>query len=146
MAFIVFTQAIVELPWAPIWSILFFTMLLALGMGSMFGNLAGIQTSIFDLKLFPWLKKQVLSGTSTQQSIISMSNPTEHFILFSFYSMVFSCSDNLSKFVHHRTSLRHQIRTVLDRNVRHLRRYIFFDGHCPAGNDSSLLDLRICKV
>lgn len=64
LAFIVFTQAIVELPGAPFWSILFFTMLLALGMGSMFGNLAGIQTSLYDLKLFPWLKKQVLSGGS----------------------------------------------------------------------------------
>lgn len=52
----------VELPGGPFWSIIFFMMLLALGMGSMFGNVAGIQTSLADLKLFPWMRREALSG------------------------------------------------------------------------------------
>jgi len=62
LAFIVFTQAMVEFPISPIWAILFFTMLLMLGLGSMFGTLEGVITSIHDLKLFPWLRKEILTG------------------------------------------------------------------------------------
>ncbi len=57
-----FTQAMVEFPIAPFWAIMFFLMLLMLGLGSMFGTLEGVITSVSDLKLFPWLTKPILTG------------------------------------------------------------------------------------
>ena len=59
-----FTQAIVEFgPSAPFWSIIFFLMLLSLGIGSEFGTLEGVTTSIYDIKGVPILqKKWLVSG------------------------------------------------------------------------------------
>ncbi|XP_053205202.1 sodium-dependent neutral amino acid transporter B(0)AT3-like [Panonychus citri] len=62
LAFIVFTEAINEFPFAPLWSILFFLMLFTLGIDSQFGTLEGAVTSIVDLKLFPNLRKEILTG------------------------------------------------------------------------------------
>lgn len=63
MAFVVFTEAIVQFPFPPLWAVMFFLMLLMLGLGSMFGTLEGVITSLHDMKLFPWLKKPILTGT-----------------------------------------------------------------------------------
>jgi len=52
LAFIVFTQAIVELPGAPFWAIIFFMMLLSLGLGSQIGILEGMLCTIFDIDYF----------------------------------------------------------------------------------------------
>ncbi|PVD21432.1 hypothetical protein C0Q70_19605 [Pomacea canaliculata] len=61
LAFIVFTQAIVEFgPSAPFWSIVFFLMLLSLGLGSEFGTIEGVATSLYDLDFHPWLRKKWL--------------------------------------------------------------------------------------
>jgi solute carrier family 6 amino acid/orphan transporter-like 15/16/17/18/20 len=65
LAFIIFTQAIVEFgPSAPFWSIIFFMMLLSLGMGSEFGTIEGFTASIYDLEPFPAItrKKWLVSG------------------------------------------------------------------------------------
>lgn len=64
LAFVVFTQAIVEFgPSAPFWSIIFFLMLLSLGIGSEFGTLEGVTTSIYDIQGVPILqKKWLVSG------------------------------------------------------------------------------------
>ncbi|XP_077269484.1 sodium- and chloride-dependent transporter XTRP3 [Temnothorax americanus] len=62
LAFIVFTQAIVELPGAPFWSCIFFMMLLALGLGSQIGLLEGMLCVIFDIDLFKRIKKQYVTG------------------------------------------------------------------------------------
>ncbi|XP_050574237.1 sodium- and chloride-dependent transporter XTRP3 isoform X1 [Bombus affinis] len=62
LAFIVFTQAIVELPGAPFWSCIFFLMLLALGLGSQIGILEGMLCVIFDIDLFKRIKKQYITG------------------------------------------------------------------------------------
>ncbi|XP_025158328.1 sodium- and chloride-dependent transporter XTRP3 isoform X2 [Harpegnathos saltator] len=62
LAFIVFTQAIVELPGAPFWSCIFFMMLLALGLGSQIGILEGMLCVIFDIDLFKRIKKQYMTG------------------------------------------------------------------------------------
>lgn len=62
LAFIVFTQAIVALPLAPVWAVLFFTMLLSLGLGSQIGLLEGMLCTLFDIDLFKRLRKQYVTG------------------------------------------------------------------------------------
>ncbi|CRL04797.1 CLUMA_CG017853, isoform A [Clunio marinus] len=62
LAFIIFTQAIVELPGAPFWSVLFFTMLLSLGLGSQIGILEGMLCTIFDIDIFKRVRKPYLTG------------------------------------------------------------------------------------
>ncbi|XP_055373153.1 sodium-dependent neutral amino acid transporter B(0)AT3 isoform X2 [Condylostylus longicornis] len=58
LAFIVFTQAIVELPGSPFWAVLFFTMLLSLGLGSQIGILEGMLCTLFDIDIVKRVKKQ----------------------------------------------------------------------------------------
>lgn len=62
LAFIVFTQAIVELPGSPFWAVLFFTMLLSLGLGSQIGILEGMLCTIFDIDIFKRVRKPYLTG------------------------------------------------------------------------------------
>ncbi|XP_071447708.1 sodium-dependent neutral amino acid transporter B(0)AT3 [Hetaerina americana] len=62
LAFIVFTQAIVELPGAPFWAVIFFLMLLALGLGSQIGILEGMLCTIFELEIFRKIRKEFLTG------------------------------------------------------------------------------------
>lgn len=64
LAFIVFTQAIVSLPGAPFWAVLFFTMLLSLGLGSQIGLLEGMLCTLFDIDIFKRLRKQYVTGGS----------------------------------------------------------------------------------
>ena len=63
LVFIAFTEAINQFPVAPLWSALFFLMLLTLGIDSMFGMLEGVVTSIIDMKLINGLRKEYVSGT-----------------------------------------------------------------------------------
>lgn len=65
LVFIVFTQAIVELPAAPFWAILFFLMLLALGVGSQIGTLEGVISTVFDIQIVRGARKEVVSGKYT---------------------------------------------------------------------------------
>lgn len=62
LAFVVFTQAIVSLPGAPFWAVLFFTMLLSLGLGSQIGLLEGMLCTLFDIDIFKRLRKQYVTG------------------------------------------------------------------------------------
>ncbi|KAJ7394072.1 hypothetical protein OS493_003746 [Desmophyllum pertusum] len=61
LTFIAFTEAILKMPLSPLWSVLFFSMLLSLGLGSMFGILEGVLNSLHDQKLIP-LRKEILTG------------------------------------------------------------------------------------
>ncbi|XP_048253577.1 sodium- and chloride-dependent transporter XTRP3-like [Haliotis rufescens] len=62
LAFIAFTDAINQFPVAPLWAVLFFLMLLTLGLDSMFGTLEGALTSINDMMLFPRIRKEIVCG------------------------------------------------------------------------------------
>ncbi|XP_063052065.1 sodium-dependent neutral amino acid transporter B(0)AT2 [Engraulis encrasicolus] len=48
LAFIAFTEAMTHFPASPFWSVLFFLMLVNLGLGSMFGTIEGIITPLTD--------------------------------------------------------------------------------------------------
>jgi Sodium:neurotransmitter symporter family len=62
LAFIICTEAVNQFPLAPLWSVLFFLMLLTLGIDSQFGTLEGVVTSITDMKIFPRVRKEILAG------------------------------------------------------------------------------------
>ncbi|XP_019946296.1 sodium-dependent neutral amino acid transporter B(0)AT3-like [Paralichthys olivaceus] len=63
LAFIVFTEAVVEMPGSQIWAILFFIMLFSLGLSSMFGNIEGVLTPIHDLNLVPkWIPNELVTA------------------------------------------------------------------------------------
>uniref|UniRef100_A0A672PJ14 Solute carrier family 6 member 20 n=1 Tax=Sinocyclocheilus grahami TaxID=75366 RepID=A0A672PJ14_SINGR len=51
LAFIVYSEAIKNMPLSQLWSVLYFIMLLLLGMGSMLGNVTAIITPLADIKL-----------------------------------------------------------------------------------------------
>ncbi|XP_063218625.1 sodium- and chloride-dependent transporter XTRP3 [Bacillus rossius redtenbacheri] len=62
LAFIVFTQAIVELPGSPFWAVIFFLMLLSLGLGSQIGIIEGLLCTLFDARLLKAVPKPLLTG------------------------------------------------------------------------------------
>uniref|UniRef100_A0A8C7CE26 Transporter n=1 Tax=Neovison vison TaxID=452646 RepID=A0A8C7CE26_NEOVI len=63
LAFVVFTEAVLHMPGAPGWAVLFFGMLFTLGLSSMFGNLEGIITPLLDLGVLRRsVPKEVLTG------------------------------------------------------------------------------------
>ncbi|KAF7656804.1 hypothetical protein LDENG_00035750 [Lucifuga dentata] len=65
LAFIMFTEAITKMPVSPLWAILFFVMLLCLGLSTMFGNIEGVVVPLKDLNVFPktW-PHEALTGTT----------------------------------------------------------------------------------
>uniref|UniRef100_A0A3B1JLT1 Transporter n=1 Tax=Astyanax mexicanus TaxID=7994 RepID=A0A3B1JLT1_ASTMX len=63
LAFIVFTEAVIEMPGSQVWAVLFFVMLFSLGLSSMFGNLEGVLTPLLDLNMVPkWIPKELFTG------------------------------------------------------------------------------------
>ena len=62
LAFIVMADVFTKLPGAPFWSLLFFSMLLSLGIGSQIGILEGFISTLFDMPTFKRFSKPVLSG------------------------------------------------------------------------------------
>ncbi|XP_013765184.1 sodium-dependent neutral amino acid transporter B(0)AT1-like [Pundamilia nyererei] len=71
LAFIVFTEAITKMPGSPVWSVLFFIMLLCLGLSTLFGNIEGVVVPLKDLNLFPkkW-PHEILTGATCFVSFI----------------------------------------------------------------------------
>ncbi|KAH0510296.1 Sodium- and chloride-dependent transporter XTRP3B [Microtus ochrogaster] len=63
LAFIVFTEAIKYMDVPQLWSVLYFFMLLVLGMGSMLGNTVAILTPLTDIKVISsYLPREAISG------------------------------------------------------------------------------------
>ncbi|XP_072317128.1 sodium- and chloride-dependent transporter XTRP3-like [Eucyclogobius newberryi] len=63
LAFIVYSEAITNMPVSQLWSVLYFFMLLLLGMGSMLGNVTAIITPMRDFKMFSGISDEVLNGS-----------------------------------------------------------------------------------
>ncbi|XP_071326221.1 sodium- and chloride-dependent transporter XTRP3-like [Trachinotus anak] len=62
LAFIVYSEAIKNMPLSQLWSVLYFTMLLLLGMGSMLGNVTAIITPLRDFKVISRMSNELFNG------------------------------------------------------------------------------------
>lgn len=62
LAFIMYSEAIKNMPLSQFWSVLYFIMLLLLGMGSMLGNVTAIITPVRDFKVFSRLSNELFNG------------------------------------------------------------------------------------
>lgn len=51
-----------QLPVSPFWAVIFFLMLLSLGIGSQIGILEGMLCTIFDMEIFRRVSKQYITG------------------------------------------------------------------------------------
>lgn len=77
LAFIVFTEAILHMPGAPAWAVLFFAMLFTLGLSSMFGNIEGVITPLLDMGILPrGVPKEALTGECPRCSPASGFTPS----------------------------------------------------------------------
>ncbi|XP_008285848.1 sodium-dependent neutral amino acid transporter B(0)AT1-like [Stegastes partitus] len=74
LAFIVFTEAITKMPGSPVWSVLFFIMLLCLGLSTLFGNIEGVVVPLKDLNLLPkkWPQEAVTGVTCIIAFVITL--------------------------------------------------------------------------
>jgi SNF family Na+-dependent transporter len=50
------------MPWSNFWSVIFFLMLLSLGLDSLFGALESITTALQDVMGFKKIRKELLAG------------------------------------------------------------------------------------
>ena len=62
IAFIVITEAILRMPGSPFWAILFFVMLLTLGLDSQFATFEAVITVFYDMKIFKNIRKEIFVG------------------------------------------------------------------------------------
>ena len=62
LAFIVYSEAIKNMPLPQLWSVLYFFMLLLLGMGSMLGNVTAIITPLRDFKVLNGVSIELMNG------------------------------------------------------------------------------------
>ena len=62
LAFIVFTEAVIHMPLPQLWAVLFFIMLMLLGVDSQFATLEGLITVLRDIKYIKKIRKELLVG------------------------------------------------------------------------------------
>lgn len=75
LAFIAFTEAMTHFPASPFWSVMFFFMLINLGLGSMIGTMTGITTPVLDTYK---VQKELFTGktlplTQTPKTLYAIS-------------------------------------------------------------------------
>lgn len=68
LAFIAFTEAMTHFPASPFWSVMFFLMLVNLGLGSMFGTIEGILTPLMDTCK---IRKEFLTGETFGSGLVA---------------------------------------------------------------------------
>lgn len=71
LAFIAFTEAMTHFPASPFWSVMFFFMLINLGLGSMIGTMTGITTPILDTFK---IRKEILTGEDCRTYTCVLTN------------------------------------------------------------------------
>merc|ERR1712223_1993409 len=64
LAFIVMADVFTKLPGSPFWSLLFFAMLLSLGLGSQIGILEGMIGTLFDMPQLKGFNKPLMAATA----------------------------------------------------------------------------------
>ncbi len=79
LAFIAFTEAMTHFPASPFWSVMFFFMLINLGLGSMIGTMTGITTPILDAFK---IRKEILCGELTVLIQLLISLVLDKFVTF----------------------------------------------------------------
>lgn len=57
-----YSEAIMNMPLPQLWSVLYFIMLLLLGVGSMLGNITAIVTPLRDFKIISKISSEVFNG------------------------------------------------------------------------------------
>lgn len=62
LAFIMYSEAIMNMPLPQFWSVLYFFMLLLLGVGSMLGNITAIITPLQDFKVISRMSSELVNG------------------------------------------------------------------------------------
>ncbi|XP_030202409.1 sodium-dependent neutral amino acid transporter B(0)AT3-like isoform X1 [Gadus morhua] len=63
LAFIVFTEAVIEMPGSQVWAVLLFVMLFSLGLSSTFGSIEPILTPLCDLNLVSkWIPNELVTA------------------------------------------------------------------------------------
>ena len=62
LAFVIFTEAIIHMKISPLWAVLFFIMLMLLGIDSQFATLEGFITVLRDNSYCKKLRKELLVG------------------------------------------------------------------------------------
>uniref|UniRef100_A0A8D3BPH4 Transporter n=1 Tax=Scophthalmus maximus TaxID=52904 RepID=A0A8D3BPH4_SCOMX len=77
LAFIVFAEAVIAMPGSQVWAILFFVMLLSLGLSSMFGNIEGVLNPIHD-SIWSFRLPAVQDHDECQHFSMSMIISTSH--------------------------------------------------------------------
>ncbi|KAB7507892.1 Sodium- and chloride-dependent glycine transporter 1, partial [Armadillidium nasatum] len=78
LAFIAYPEAVARLPISPFWAILFFVMLLTLGVGSQFTIVQTVITSIIDVFNLRHRSKEVTAAVCTVSCLIGLTMCTRH--------------------------------------------------------------------
>ncbi|MEQ2192463.1 hypothetical protein XENOCAPTIV_012004, partial [Xenoophorus captivus] len=95
LAFIVYSEAIKNMPLSQLWSVLYFVMLLLLGMGSMLGNITAIITPLRDFKVVSCISDEILNGVVCLLCLLlglgfTTSSGNYWFTMFNDYGATFS--------------------------------------------------------
>ncbi|XP_047209183.1 sodium- and chloride-dependent transporter XTRP3-like isoform X4 [Girardinichthys multiradiatus] len=95
LAFIVYSEAIKNMPLSQLWSVLYFVMLLLLGMGSMLGNITAIITPLRDFKVLSCISDEIFNGVVCLVCLLlglgfTTSSGNYWFTMFNDYGATFS--------------------------------------------------------
>ncbi|MEQ2224446.1 hypothetical protein ILYODFUR_007529 [Ilyodon furcidens] len=95
LAFIVYSEAIKNMPLSQLWSVLYFVMLLLLGMGSMLGNITAIITPLRDFKVVSCISDEIFNGVVCLVCLLlglgfTTSSGNYWFTMFNDYGATFS--------------------------------------------------------
>ena len=68
-----YSEAIMKMPVPQLWSVLYFIMLLLLGVGSMLGNITAIITPLRDFRIFSRMRSELVNGEEGLTSFLRHS-------------------------------------------------------------------------